>query len=207
MTQEFQDHLFEPFFGSVQPGKNTGLGLATVYAVVKQHGGQILCSSELGKGCTFEIFLPVAPASARAQLAIPPEMSESRTGAVILLVEDEEILREFGNLVLRKNGYQVLSARDGIEALTIAEQFPGTVDLLFTDVVMPRMGGPELSRRFAQKARAPVLFTSGYPRSILAESGLDQEAAEFLQKPYSTQALLLKIREVLARRQPEPTGK
>lgn len=208
LSQEFQDHLFEPFFGNTQPGKNTGLGLATVYAIVKQHGGQIACSSDLGKGCSFVIYLPAAPAPIRPAAPPAPLTQAAPAGGVILLVEDEEVLREFGNLVLRKNGYQVLAARDGVEALAMIEQFKGEFDLLFTDVVMPRMGGAELSRRFAQRhSTTPVLFTSGYPRSILTESGLDQDAVDFLQKPYSTQALLLKIRETLARRAPPaPTG-
>lgn len=205
LTQEFQDHLFEPFFGGSNPGKNTGLGLATVYAIVKQHGGHIACSSEVGKGSKFVMHLPAAPAPARRA---PLPMVEARSGAVIMLVEDEEILREFGNLVLRKNGYQVLAARDGIEALSMAEQFNGKLDLLFTDVVMPRMGGAELSRRFSQRyAQTPVLFTSGYPRTILSDSGLQEEGVEFLQKPYSTQALLLKIREVMARKPAAPADK
>jgi two-component system cell cycle sensor histidine kinase/response regulator CckA len=196
-TEEFQEHLFEPFFGNSQPGKNTGLSLATVYAIVKQHGGQIACASEVGKGSAFTIYFPAARDIHRPSVILhsqPP----ARAGAVILLAEDEEVLREFGNLILRKNGYHVLTARDGVEALKVAEQFGRPLDLLFTDVVMPRMGGVDLSRQFAERhPQTPVLFTSGYPRSILADSGLEDAGREFLQKPYTTQSLLAKIREII----------
>ena len=110
------------------------------------------------------------------------------------------MLREFANLILRKHGFHVLTARDGIEALKVAEQHEGQLDLLFTDVVMPRMGGTELFKRFTEKhPNTPVIFTSGYPRTILFESGLEErDDYEFLQKPYTTQLLVEKIRDVIA---------
>lgn len=200
LSQEYQEHLFEPFFGSSQPGKNTGLGLATVYAIVKQHGGQISCTSEVGKGSTFRIFLPACKA-APPQAPVPTRIaSPSDRPGVILLAEDEEILREFANLILRKHGFHVLPARDGLEALKVAEQYKGQLDVLFTDVVMPRMDGAELFRRFTERhPNTPVIFTSGYPRSILVESGLeDNDTYQFLQKPYTTQTLLEVIRGVIA---------
>jgi CheY-like chemotaxis protein len=197
LSEEHQEHLFEPFFGSVQPGKNTGLGLATVYAVVKQHGGQISCSSEVGKGSTFKIYLP-AIKGGLVESTPAPVIEGSAPGAVILLAEDEEVLREFANLILRKHGYHVLAARDGVEALKILEQFNRPIDLLFTDVVMPRMGGAELYKHFIElQPDVPALFTSGYPRSVLIESGLEDTGLEFLQKPYTTANLLEKIRVVL----------
>jgi CheY-like chemotaxis protein len=200
LSPEYQEHLFEPFFGSSQPGKNTGLGLATVYAIVKQHGGQISCVSEVGKGSTFKIFLPACKPAAQQAPVLPRAVIPGERPGVILLAEDEEILREFANLILRKHGFHVLAARDGIEALKIAEQHNGQLDVLFTDVVMPRMGGAELFRRFtAAHPNTPVIFTSGYPRSILVESGLDEnEVYQFLQKPYTTQTLLEMIRAVIA---------
>ena len=199
LTEEYQEHLFEPFFGTTQPGKNTGLGLATVYAIVKQHGGQISCLSEVGKGSTFKIYFPATKTITR-QATPPPQVVPNGKPAVILLAEDEEVLREFANLILRKHGFHVLAARDGIEALKVAEQYQGSLDVLFTDVVMPRMGGTELFKRFTEKhPNIPVIFTSGYPRTILMESGLeDREDYEFLQKPYTTQMLVEKIREVIS---------
>jgi two-component system cell cycle sensor histidine kinase/response regulator CckA len=208
LTEEYQEHLFEPFFGTTQPGKNTGLGLATVYAIVKQHGGQISCLSEVGKGSVFKIYFPASRLPARE--TVPPGRPGHIVGKspVILIAEDEEVLREFANLILRKHGFHVLTARDGIEALKVAEQHEGQLDLLFTDVVMPRMDGTELFRRFREKhPNTPVIFTSGYPRTILFESGLDErEDYEFLQKPYTTQLLVEKIREVLAPRRSGMSG-
>jgi two-component system cell cycle sensor histidine kinase/response regulator CckA len=198
LSEEHQKHLFEPFFGSVQPGKNSGLGLATVYAIVKQHGGQIACASEVGKGSTFKIYLPAYKSASTEGSHQAPQFGAAVSGAVILLAEDEEVLREFANLILRKHGYHVLTARDGLEALNVLEQYKRPVDLLFTDVVMPRLGGAELFKRFVELSPdVPVIFTSGYPRSILPESGLDDPSLEFLQKPYTTATLLEKIRVVL----------
>jgi CheY-like chemotaxis protein len=200
LTQEYQEHLFEPFFGTTQPGKNTGLGLATVYAIVKQHGGQISCLSEVGKGSVFKIFFPAQKILQREPVMSPSLNGSSNRASVVLLAEDEEVLREFANLILRKNGFHVLSARDGVEALKVAEQYEGELDVLFTDVVMPRMGGTELFKRFTEKhPNTPVIFTSGYPRTILVESGLpDSMDYQFLQKPYTTQSLVEMIRGVIA---------
>jgi CheY-like chemotaxis protein len=198
LSDELREHLFEPFFGTAQPGKNTGLGLATVYAIVKQHGGHIHCTSEPGKGSTFTAYFPALKGVTREQRPLQRLPESTDRGGVILLAEDEEVLREFAQLILRKHGYHVLAAGDGLEALQIAEQFARPFDLLFTDVVMPRLAGTDLFKRFSeQHPNTPVIFTSGYPRSILAESGLDSEELDFLQKPYTSQALLEKIRQVL----------
>lgn len=200
LSAEYREHVFEPFFGYSEPGRNTGLGLATVYAIVRQHGGQISCQSEEGKGSIFQIYLPRLEGSCDVPppARLPPPIQGN---PLVLVVEDEEVLREFAQLILRKNGFQVLAARDGHEALEVLRESDQSVDLVFSDVVMPRMGGGELWRRLQASApHTPVLFTSGYPRSILSESGLDDRAMEFLQKPYTTKALLERIREVLDRR-------
>jgi PAS domain S-box-containing protein len=204
LTEEYQEHLFEPFFGTTQPGKNTGLGLATVYAIVKQHGGQISCTSEVGKGSVFKIYFPAHKPVHRETITPPIRTATGGRQPVVLLAEDEEVLREFANLILRKHGFHVLTARDGTEALRIADQFDGQLDVLFTDVVMPKMNGTELYKQFTEKhPNTPVIFTSGYPRNILIESGLeDRPDYEFLQKPYTTQSLIDKIREVISLRRP-----
>lgn len=199
LSDEYREHVFEPFFGSAEPGRNTGLGLATVYAIVRQHGGEITCQSELGKGSVFKIYLPRLE---RTAFAKPPQQQQSSEPApgrhAVLVVEDEEVLREFAQLILRKHGFQVFTARDGMEAIDLVRDSP-QIGLVFTDVVMPRMGGAELFRRLhASHPHIPVVFTSGYPRSILAESGLEDDGLDFLQKPYTTKVLLEKVREVLA---------
>jgi PAS domain S-box-containing protein len=199
LTAEYQEHLFEPFFVKEAVGHSTGLGLATVYAIVKQHKGQISCSSQVGKGSVFQIYLPVLKQLPKTPP--PPAVEVSSNGSLVLVVEDEEVLRDFASLILRKHGYHVLTARDGSEAMTIAEQYHRRVDLVFTDVVMPRLSGADLWRKLMAIApETPVIFTSGYPRSILVESGLEDSGLDFLQKPYTTQALLDKIKEVLGAR-------
>lgn len=200
LTEEFREHLFEPFFASGEVGRNTGLGLATVYAIVRQHGGNIWCASELGKGSTFRIYLPryayVSKPSPPPRITFPTSGRE-----LIMVVEDEDILRDFAQLVLRKNGYNVLTAKNGEDALKVLDESDRSVDLIFSDVVMPRMGGAELFRRVMQeRPKVPVLFTSGYPRTILLEAGLQDEGFDFLQKPYTTKSLVEKIREVLSTR-------
>ncbi len=204
LSQEYQEHLFEPFFTKESVGQNTGLGLATVYAIVKQHKGQIACTSEIGKGSSFRIYLPVFKQTPKSPP--PSRVSEpSPSDAVILVVEDEEVLREFASLILRRNGFHVLTAQDGAEAIRIIEETAHPVDLVFTDVVMPRIGGADLWRRLSELApEIPVIFTSGYPRSILFECGLQDNGLEFLQKPYTTQTLLEKIREVINSRRTKP---
>jgi len=198
LTEEYQQHLFEPFFGTSQPGKNTGLGLATVYAIVRQHGGHISCSSQLGQGSTFTICFPAcAPVSI---LPHPPApAAPSPRGGLIVLAEDEEVLGEFAAFILEKEGFQVLRARDGLEALRLAAQSPSAPDLLFTDIVMPRLNGAELCRRFRERfSGTPILCTSGYPRTILSESGIADPAIQFIQKPYTQDALIQKVRAILA---------
>jgi PAS domain S-box-containing protein len=195
-SDEFTEHVFEPFYVSGDMGRNNGLGLATVYAIVKQHGGHIWCTSEIGKGSTFQIFLPRHVLASQGSVERRPSLNR-KTSQVILVVEDEDVLRDFANLVLRKNGFHVLTARNGAEALQLLEKLE--VNLVFTDVMMPKMGGADLAKRLAElHPQLPILFTSGYPKTILGEAGLREDEAEFLQKPYTAQVLVERIREVLA---------
>ena len=198
MDAETQARIFEPFFTTKEKGKGTGLGLAMVYGIVKQSGGYIWVSSEVGKGTTFKIYLPrteeetAEPGTGRSGL----EAQQGRE--TLLLVEDEEAVRALARNVLRKKGYTVLEAGHGEEALKLSEQYLGQIDLLVTDVVMPQMSGFELARRLANsRPQIKVLYISGYAdNAVWREGGLEPGGA-FLQKPFSPEALAGKVREVL----------
>ena len=193
---EHLDHVFEPFYTTKPEGQATGLGLAMVYGFVRQSGGHVRLSSITGQGTKFSVYLPRVPPGAP-----PPRLAGSAgppSGVVqtILLVEDEEAVRDIAAGVLRRAGYRVLEAADGIEALELDAMFGAGIDLVLTDVVMPRLGGPELVRRLS--ANAPgrkVLFTSGYSASPVSET---LEAGQsFLQKPYLPSTLVAAVRALL----------
>ena len=190
MTPEVKQHLFEPFFTTKEPGKGTGLGLATCYGIVSQAGGRIAVESTPGRGSTFRIYLPQAPDGAQEQVA---SKTERRGGSeVILLVEDDPQLRSLVSRVLRGEGYNVLEAGNGIDGLLTAAADPRDIDLLLTDVVMPRLGGRELAEKLREtRPRIRVLFTSGYSETPVAPT------EQFLPKPFTTQALLHQIRQTL----------
>ncbi|MEJ5365043.1 MAG: PAS domain S-box protein [Desulfosoma sp.] len=199
---EVQPRIFEPFFTTKPEGRGTGLGLATVYGIVKQLGGYILLESELGKGTTFDILLPrilMKPDETRQ----PPPLEtpvEGRGSETILVVEDEEALRSMIEEVLAGSGYGILTASTGVEALDILRRAPD-VDLVITDVVMPEMNGVTLSREIARYApHVPILFTSGYADEHLAHRGILLPDVRFLAKPFTAQQLLHVVREVLKHR-------
>ena len=198
MDEKTQQHIFEPFFTTKEPGKGTGLGLATVYGVVKQSGGVVGVESDLGHGSTFKIFLPQAEkSSVEPDTDTKGAMRSIGTGT-ILLVEDEESLLHLTAEVLTESGYTVLPAHNGIEALEIARSFDDSIDLLLTDVVMPRLGGPALAQYVARlRPGIRILFMTGR-----AERGTDSDGTllagiEPLQKPFSHDALLCHVRCVL----------
>jgi len=190
--------IFEPFFTTKEQGKGTGLGLATVYGVVKQSGGCIWVESEPGKGARFEVYLPRVEEraeSGRGQEILAPLV---RRTATVLIAEDEEGVRELASEFVSSAGYTVLTAKDGQEALEIAERSPGSIHLLITDVVMPKMRGPELAKRL--KALQPylrIVYMSGY---LEYNSGNGQflEEGFFLQKPFSRNTLVSKVDEALS---------
>jgi two-component system cell cycle sensor histidine kinase/response regulator CckA len=198
MDEDTKSHLFEPFFTTKSEGKGTGLGLATVYGIVKQSHGTIAVSSEPGRGTSFKIYFPSLATSAvskKSETVKPAAVGGSET---ILLAEDEETLRGLAERILSANGYCVLTARDGAEALQIIQAHDGPLHLLLTDVVMPKAGG----RRVAEEAtrefpEIKVLFMSGYTDDSVVVNGVVDAEIDFLQKPFSTDALVRKVREVL----------
>jgi two-component system cell cycle sensor histidine kinase/response regulator CckA len=202
MSDEVKRHLFEPFFTTKSPSQGSGLGLATTYAAVEQSGGSIEASSELGKGTTFRIYLPVVDAPAEAM----PRLSAAEGGKLpggnetILVVEDEAHVRSMAVQSLRASGYEVLAAASGEEAMAMATASPGVIQLLLTDVVMPGMNGRELSQALAKvHSETRVLYTSGYGEDIIARRGSLDEGIDFLAKPYTMESLLRRVREILDR--------
>jgi signal transduction histidine kinase/CheY-like chemotaxis protein len=198
MDEETMSHIFEPFFTTKGPGKGTGLGLATVYGIVRQTGGGISVQSEVGQGSTFRIYLPVESAPVdftRVPLA-PVEKTDNFE--TVLVVEDEEIVRELVCEVLEHQGYNVLCASDGIEALNLADGFDGDIHLLVTDVIMPHMNGHELAVKLcALRPEMKVLYVSGYSDNDIGDHGTLDPRHELLQKPFTPQTLARKIRDVL----------
>jgi PAS domain S-box-containing protein len=198
MDEKTLSHIFEPFFTTKEVGKGTGLGLSMAYGAVRQSHGHIQAHSQLERGTTFEIFLPqtiTAPNQERSELT-----AAVGKGETVLLVEDEDMVRDLGVRLLERNGYRVLSASDGSHALQESEQYDGPIHLLITDVVMPGMDGPELARCLAPlRPETRVLYISGYTHSAHEESG-DMEPESILRKPFTEEHLTHKVRSILGRR-------
>jgi PAS domain S-box-containing protein len=199
MSRKVQDHIFEPFFTTKESGQGSGLGLSTVFGIVKQSGGHIFVDSDPGRGSTFRIFFPASrerPTKVVTSTNLPP----ARLVGVetILLVEDESAVRTFVARALRQQGYQVLDASNGGEALMIAEQHPGTIHLLLTDVIMPRISGKQLAERLRlMRTDLRILYMSGYAEEIIAPHGVLEPGAAFIEKPLTAEGLGRKIREIL----------
>ncbi len=196
---EIRDKIFEPFFTTKESGKGSGLGLAMVYGIVKQHNGYVWVYSEVGRGTTFEIVLPrcreVAHADYRKPGAAPPDLGDARR---ILLVEDNADVREAVGALLEAMGHAVATACDGEDAIRVFEERGGAFDLLITDVVMPRVGGQEMARRVVErKPEIKVLFMSGYPDNALFQDGILTDGINFLQKPFSAGLLRRKVKDIL----------
>jgi PAS domain S-box-containing protein len=195
---EIQSQIFEPFFTTKERDKGTGLGLATVYGVVKQSGGYIAVDSEKGKGARFSVYLPrVAQGVSTTETKTAP-LASIRGSETILLVEDAEPLRKLANMFLRESGYNVLTASDGAEALEVARKHFGPIDLLLTDVVMPGINGRVLAERLAPlQPRMKVLYMSGYTDAFIAGHGVLEAGTHLLHKPFTQEVLARKVREVL----------
>ncbi len=199
MDAETQHRVFEPFFTTKPKGKGTGLGLATVYGIVTQSGGFVSFSSEPRKGTSFRVYLPCAMEPAAMKMlsgSYPP--ASPRGTETILMVEDDDGVRRLGCQVLEKLGYTVLCAESGHQALDLARDHEGKIDLVLTDVVMPEMSGREVERRLAEAGHAArVLFMSGYSDDAILQHGVLETGVAFLQKPFTPDALGRKVREVL----------
>jgi CheY-like chemotaxis protein len=200
ITPEVKAHLFEPFFTTKEPGKGTGLGLATVEGIVTRSGGSITVLSEVGKGTSFTVYFPRADVVGTvAEARRPPARSHARPSEKVLLVEDAQGLRELATRLLRRQGYEVLVAADAKEALRLFEQNP-SIDVLLTDVVMPGASGPELTRRLVgQRPGLKVIYMSGYTEEAIVRHGVLESGVAFLHKPFNSETLGRKIREVLDR--------
>jgi two-component system cell cycle sensor histidine kinase/response regulator CckA len=194
MDEDTRSRVFEPFFSTKERGESTGLGLATAYGIVKQSGGHIEVESALGRGSTFRIYLPVCEVGVQTVRPMSPAPAELRGCETILVVEDEPMVRRLAVEVLRRHGYRVLEARDPGDALLVVEQEADRIDLLLTDVVMPRMSGPQLAQRITvSQADMRVVFMSGYVDDQLT----DDRSELLVAKPFTPQDLLLAIRRAL----------
>jgi two-component system cell cycle sensor histidine kinase/response regulator CckA len=205
---DIRDKIFEPFFSTKEVGKGTGLGLSTVYGIIKQTGGFVYVDSEVGKGTTFQIFLPrhhaepEIEAETHATNGAPKADAKPRTDltgqGTILLVEDEEGLRALNARGLRSRGYSVIEASNGVEAMEALEQEGGVVDLVVSDVVMPEMDGPTLLK--AMRDRNPdlrVIFVSGYAEDAFEKSLPENQQFSFLPKPFTLSQLVAAVKETM----------
>ncbi|HVY45607.1 MAG TPA: ATP-binding protein [Minicystis sp.] len=197
MERRVLDHVFEPFFTTKEAGRGTGLGLATVFGIVKQSGGHVEAESEPGVGTTFRVYLPRSFDEPDAKVERPPRLAGLGGRETVLLVEDDALVRQYARKALQRHGYSVIEASNGGEAVLIVEEHEGPIHLLITDVVMPRLSGRRVAERIGRlRPGVRVLYMSGYSAEEVALRG---GAADLLEKPIAPEALLRKVREVLDR--------
>jgi CheY-like chemotaxis protein len=198
MDKETQSRIFEPFFTTKEKGKGTGLGLSTVYGIVKQTGGYVLVQSDVGRGTTFHIYLPRVEEPAESYGSVPTARTPAGGSETVLLVEDEESVRQLVRETLEAKGYHVLEAEHGQVGLAVAAAHKDAIDLLITDVVMPGMSGRELAQRLVEtRPHTKVLYLSGYTEDAIVSEGTIEKGMAFLQKPFTLHNLSRKVREVL----------
>jgi CheY-like chemotaxis protein len=197
MDEETQKHVFEPFFTTKEEGRGTGLGLATVYGIVKQSGGWIWLYSEPGKGSVFRIYLPRTDEVVHVDPESEAVGARLRGSETILVVEDQAQVREFACSVLEMHGYRVLQAGSADEALRIANLSNARIDLLLTDLVMSGLNGWELSEQMRRtRPEILTLFMSGYTKQVIARNGILEAGIEYMQKPFDADGLLTKVRSL-----------
>ena len=198
MDEHTLEHIFEPFFTTKEQGKGTGLGLSTVYGIVKQNGGWVEVASQLGHGTTFRVYLPRVESACAASTEGSAAQPVSRVSGTVLLVEDQDEVRRLARTILKMHGFEVIEARNGMEADKLAGHHLGEIDLLLTDVVMPGMSGRALCDRLRSvRPRLKVLFSSGYTADVIAHRGVLEPHVAYLPKPFTAQQLISKVREVI----------
>ena len=200
MDERTLARLFEPFFTTKELGRGTGLGLATVYGIVRQSGGHIRVSSRLHHGSTFTVYLPKVEGAGDRTEELPPWLEQPRGAGSVLVVEDEETVRRLACRVLRARGYRVLEARDGAEALQLVRRHEGPLDLLLTDIIMPGLGGPALVERLLpDRPDLKVLYITGYSEEAIGRHGVLPAGGALLEKPFTAHQLAERVREALAK--------
>ena len=198
MDAETQSRVFDPFFTTKEQGKGTGLGLATVHGVVEQSGGRIILDSEPGCGSAFHVILPRVEGEAAPEEASHRALPAVANAETILLVEDEDVVRELAKEILELSGYEVIAVPDGQEAISVVRTRGDEIKLLLTDVVMPGLSGPELALEMRrERPELKVLFISGYSEEDLWSGELKKEGTAFLSKPFKPTDLVVKVRQVL----------
>ena len=197
MDENTRQHVFEPFFTTKERDKGTGLGLSTVYGILRQNGGWIQMSTEVGIGTSFELYFPRIDARPLPERSDAPKAAAS-SGETILLVEDQDAVRQLMISILGMHGYHILEAANGDEALDICQGYSGEIHLLLTDVVLPGINGRELGKRLkALRPKLSELFTSGYPLDIIAHRGVLESGIAYIPKPFKPDELAAKVREAL----------
>jgi len=202
MDKETREHIFDPFYTTKETGKGTGLGLSTIYGVVRQSNGFVWVYSEPGRGSTFKVYLPRAEENVGAEEQERIPVGEPGGSETVLIVEDNDSLRRLARTVLKQKGYKVLEAENGEEALRVSNEHEGAIDLLVTDVVMPKKSGRETAERLQQiYPRMKVIYMSGYTDNAIVQHGVLEPGLNFIEKPFSPADLARKVREVLDKKQ------